>query len=70
MFLPVFDEVSNEMTEVEFLKIDIDQDTDFAAESSVMGVPTIVAYKDGKEVSRFSGFKPAEDLKAFIEEVK
>ncbi len=70
MFLPVFDETSAEVTDVEFLKVDIDQETDYAVENKVMGVPTIVAYKDGVEVSRFSGFKSADELKAFIEEVK
>ncbi len=70
MFMPEFDKVSEGLEGAELVKIDIDQDTDFAAENSVMGVPTIVAYKDGKEVNRFSGFKPAEELIAFIEEVK
>ncbi len=70
MFLPIFDEVSASATDVELVKIDIDNDVDFAAENGVMGVPTIVAFKDGAEVARFSGFKPADELIKFIEEVK
>lgn len=70
MFLPIFEEVSSEVEEATLVKVDIDQDTDFAGENEVMGVPTIIAFKDGKEVSRFSGFKPADELKAFIEELK
>ncbi len=70
MFLPIFEEVSAETEGATLIKIDIDQDTDFAGESNVMGVPTIVAYKGGAEVARFSGFKPADELKAFIAELK
>lgn len=70
MFLPVFEEVSGEVEGAELVKIDIDNDAEFAGENSVMGVPTIIAFKDGKEVAKFSGFKPKEELVAFIESVK
>ncbi len=70
MYKPVFGEVAQEMTDVEMALIDIDQDIDFAGENGVMGVPTTIIFKDGKEVARFDGFKPAEELKAFINENK
>lgn len=69
MFLPVFDEVSSE-TGLNMVKVDIDQETDIAGDHGVMGVPTIVAFKGGQEVSRFSGFRPKEELLSFIEAVK
>ncbi len=70
MFIPVFEEVEASIEGASLIKIDIDEDTDFAAESNVMGVPTVVAFKGGAEVARFSGFKPADELKTFIEELK
>ncbi len=69
MFLPIFTEVSNEV-DTHMIKIDIDQETDLASENGVTGVPTIVAYKNGAEVSRFSGFRPKEELIQFIESAK
>ncbi len=69
MFLPVFDEVS-ETAEATLVKVDIDQDAELAGENGVMGVPTIIAYKGGAEVARFSGFKPKEELVEFINSVK
>ncbi len=69
MFGPIFTEVSEEI-DVKMAKIDIDQETEFAGENDVMGVPTIVAYKNGKEVARFSGFRPKDELIAFINENK
>ncbi len=70
MFLPIFEEAANEIEGADLVKLDIDQDTEFAGESGVMGVPTIIAFKDGKEVSRFSGFKPKAELLSFIESAK
>ncbi len=69
MFGPIFDEASEE-TDATLIKVDIDQDAEFAGETSVMGVPTIVAFNNGQEVGRFSGFKAKEELLAFIEEIK
>lgn len=70
MFIPVFDEYSRQNESVNMVKIDIDKEPEFSSENNVMGVPTIVAYKDGKEVSRFSGFRPMNDLSEFINSVK
>lgn len=70
MYGPIVDEVSSELTDVKIVKVDIDQDVDLAAENEVMGVPTTIAFKNGVEVARFSGFKPADELKAFIAENK
>jgi len=70
MFAPVFDAVSTEETEANLVKVDIDEERDIAIDAGVQGVPTIIAYKDGKEVSRFSGFQPKENLEQFIKSVK
>ncbi len=66
MFLPVFDKVATEVEGAKLVKVDIDNDNLLAMENKVNGVPTIIAYKNGKEVGRFSGFRPPEDLKNFI----
>ena len=69
MYMPIFDEVSQE-TGINMIKVDIDKETDLAGEQGVMGVPTNIAFKNGKEVSRFSGFKSKEELLDFINKVK
>ncbi|NQX83503.1 MAG: thioredoxin family protein [Mycoplasmataceae bacterium] len=48
------------------IKINIDEDGEFSGEHKVMQVPTIIAFKNGKEVDRFTGFKSEEDLNKFI----
>ncbi len=70
MFIPVFDKVSSEESNSTLVKVDIDQENELAMESGITGVPTIVAYKNGQEVGRFSGFRPLEELKNFIASFK
>ena len=72
MFLPVFDKAVEELNSetISLVKVDIDEENALAQENGVQGVPTIIAYKNGKEVSRFSGFRPINDLKEFVNSVK
>ena len=70
MFIPVFDEYSEKNKDINFIKIDIDQSPELAGENRVTGVPTIIGFKDGKEISRFSGFKPIDELDKFVKTIK
>ncbi len=70
MFIPIFDEYSEKNPDISLIKIDIDENAELAGNNKVTGVPTIVAYKNGKEISRFSGFKPYEELEKFINLIK
>lgn len=53
-FGPVFDEVAAEMTDYKFVKVNIDDSADLAAEYSVSSVPTLVMFKDGQVVKKES----------------
>ena len=52
---PIFEELQNEMTNVSFQTIDVDQNRDTALEVNVSSVPTVIFEKDGQQVYRFSG---------------
>lgn len=62
MLAPVIEDLSERMTKVKFGKIDIDESQDVAEEFSVMSVPTLIVFKDGKEVDRIVGALPANVL--------
>lgn len=62
MLAPVFDEVSLDIEDAEFLKVDIDQSLDIAREYKVSTVPTIIIFKEGQEVERLVGFKTKQEL--------
>lgn len=47
--------------------VDIEKLEELTKDKGVMGVPTVLIFKDGVEVSRSNGFKPAEH---FLDEIK
>jgi len=63
---PILDELEKELPDVEFLKVNADEDPKQTSEHGVMGLPTFVILKDGKEVSRKVGVTKKEDLKALL----
>jgi thioredoxin 1 len=62
MMAPIFEEVSKEFPKVTFAKINVDDANDIAASNDVMSIPTLILYKDGKEVTRLTGALPKEEL--------
>lgn len=48
--------------EVEFKKVDVDQEYKLAAEYHVRAVPTLIHLKDGKEVARLTGARSAREV--------
>ena len=65
MFGPIFEEVSKEK-DVNFVKLDGDNFSDIAREYGVMSIPTIIVFRDGKEVKRFTGFMSKEEFLGFL----
>lgn len=67
MLAPIFKEVSEELEEkAEFVKFDTEKDPQGASKNSVMGLPTIVVFKNGSEVDRIVGFREKAQLKQEI----
>ncbi len=66
MLSPVIEQVSNEMDDVTFLKINIDENNKTANLYKVMSIPTLILFKDGKLISKSVGFLNKEELKKFI----
>lgn len=62
MLAPVFEEASNELKEVKFGKIDIDENLEIARQFNVTTVPTMIIFKDGKKVDTMVGFMPKEKI--------
>lgn len=63
----VFEEVSNEIKDVNFVKVDIDKHEELCKKYKVMSVPTLILFENGVEVKKSIGFIPKEKLKDFIE---
>jgi len=62
MIAPILEEVSNELNDVEIVKVDVDENLPLAGEFRISGVPTLVLFKDGQEIDRVVGFMVKKDL--------
>lgn len=60
---PIIDELSAEMTEVTFGKVNVDEQGDLASKNDILSIPTFILFKDGKVVEQFSGSMSKEVLK-------
>ena len=63
----VLEEVDKELNgKAKILKVDVDLSQNLARQFGVMSIPTIVVFKDGKQVHKQIGFVPKERLVALI----
>ena len=67
MLAPVFDSLSEELTDVDFVKVDIDQSLELAQKFGITTVPTMMIFKDGKVDDTLVGFMPKDNLKAKVQ---
>ena len=66
MLGPVLEELSDEMTDVSFFKIDVDDAQDLAQKYSVASIPAVGLFKNGQFVEMNVGFVPKETMADFI----
>ncbi|KAJ4974453.1 hypothetical protein NE237_007627 [Protea cynaroides] len=59
-FEPAVIEMANRYTDVEFIKIDVDELMDVAQEYGVQAMPTFILIKEGKAVDKIVGTKKDE----------
>lgn len=57
---PIIEAVSKE-SDVEVLKVNVDQNQDIAMQEQVMGIPTVKIFKDGKAVETVVGLRQKQD---------
>lgn len=69
MLEPVFEKLENEMPEIKFGRLNVDNNQETAAAYGIMSIPTIVVFKNGEAVKKITGLKPKEAFKKEIEEV-
>ena len=68
MFGPIFEQVSNKYEDIKFCKLNVDEDNEaISREFGVMSIPTVIFFKDGKEIDRNIGFMSENNLIDFLE---
>ena len=67
MLGPILEEIDGESNEVRIVKVDIEEQRELAEKNSVTSLPTVILFKDGKEVDKFVGLKQKDEIKEFIQ---
>ena len=69
MFGPIFEKVQESYNNISFYKFNVDDDTEnISKELGIMSIPTVILFKDGKEIKRNIGFMNENDFIKFLEE--
>ena len=65
---PAMPEIEADFPQFTFIKVDRDENIDLAADLGIMGIPSFVAYDDGKEIGRFvnKDRKTKEQVESFL----
>lgn len=63
MMAPVLNEMAEELGDnAAICKVNVDEQKQLAAKYKIRSIPTLVLFKNGKEVKRFVGAKPKDHL--------
>jgi thioredoxin 1 len=66
--LPILEKVSKDFDgKMSIYSVDIDRSPSLAARHGVMSVPTMLVFKDGKQIDRMVGLLPERELKKRID---
>jgi thioredoxin 1 len=69
MQAPILEDVKQRLGDsVSVVKIDVDRNSEAAAMYNVRSIPTLMLFKDGKQLWRGTGLHQAEDLIATVHE--
>lgn len=67
MLAPVLEKLSHELDgKATVAKLDIDASQRVASQFQITSVPTLILFKDGKEVNRIVGLRNLDALKQFV----
>lgn len=66
MMKPTINKVLEEYPEIEYILIDVDENSETATDYGVMSLPTFIVFNDGEQTARFSG---GMTKKQFIEKI-
>ncbi len=60
---PKLEEISQEMAgKIKIVKVNVDENREYAAKYGVRGIPTMIIFKNGSEVEQISGNVPKETI--------
>ena len=63
---PIVDAFAEAQSAVKVGKVNTDEQMALAQKYGIMGIPTLIAFRDGKEIARKVGLSPMEEIEAMF----
>jgi len=70
MIAPLLEEISKETNDIKIVKVNVDTAPDVAGQFSIMSIPTLIIFKDGKPLESKLGFQSKDMLLNWINQHK
>ena len=62
MVVPIVEEIAEERPDIKVGKVNVDEQSELAAQFGIMSIPTLVVIKDGKITNQSMGAKPKDAI--------
>ena len=66
MIAPIVEEIANEHSEIDVVKVNVDDAGIIAAMLGIVSIPTLILFKKGEEVGKLIGAVPKSDIEELI----
>ena len=66
MLSPIVSEVAEENSDIDVGKINVDEEAELSLEFSIMSIPTLIVFKDGKAVKKSIGLVSKQEILELI----
>ncbi len=66
MISPIIEELANEIQEVKFAKVEVDDNPAVSSKYRITSIPTLMIFKDGAVVDTIVGFRPKHEIEKLI----
>lgn len=70
MLKPVLEEVNEKYSEINIVKVNVDDNANLCGEYGIYSIPHVLIFKEGKLVDQFIGFRTAAQITELIEKLK
>ena len=67
MLGPILEDLENRNKNIKIIKINTDEHEEEARKFGIMSIPTLILFKDKKEIDKRIGFQPLDELEAWIQ---
>ena len=68
MLGPVLEDLDKEYPDIDFVKVNVDENMDLAGEYGIMSIPQVYIFRNGEVVGKMGGYRDAGGVRAFIDE--